>query len=358
MQLGYHQIVITFSHLRRKLLATEVKNQILFWFLACTNPIYRRLVHTDIAFLYVEHPVIVPFIVRMRQHLGTAIHFVGPNGDFSRYRKVIVMNGLWDSLKPAADEIAEDKKLYCEIGFLPQTKNVYFDPQGVHGHSSIRDITLEPLDDQQQRQLEAFRARFIEGNFVRVKWGSLDLSGQDGEDTANRYNFDFVFVPLQLESDTAFQLCPFRSNQEIITYIENALPGKKVIFKAHPQDPNDNYQVSGDNILLPVDNTELRPLLVNCSAVVACNSTVILEALMLGKRCATFGRGFTTNHHITLECHDDTTRLSGLEQWTPEQWKVDSFLYALMHRQFGTDFDKDPEEILRLRSYMEAQDLL
>jgi capsule polysaccharide export protein KpsC/LpsZ len=338
---------------RVKLLPRELKNQAVYIFTRLTNPVYRIFHRSNVAFMYIEHPIILPFVLKIRRYLGVPIHFLSPEADFSQYRKVIIPNGLWPSVKLATDRIPAEKRLYCEIGFMPQTKNVYFDPKGVHGHSSTRDIALTPLAQPEKEKLDNYRAQITDSNFVRVKWDSIDLANEDAE--ANSYDFEFVFVPLQLEEDTAFELCPFDSNQEIITYIENALPGKKILFKVHPSDSNTRYAVQDRNLLLPRSNKNLKALLTHCSAVVASNSTVILEALLLEKKCATFGIGFTTNHHLALECHEDLSRLSNLDEWEPVAWKNDSFLYAMFERQFSIEFPDYPEEMQKLTSYLNEQ---
>ena len=53
-------------------------------------------------------------------------------------------------------------------------------------------------------------------------------------------------------------------------------------------------------------------------AVISCNSTVMLEALLYGKKCASLGIGFSTNHHVTLECQDNLDRLAQIEDWEPD----------------------------------------
>ncbi len=346
---------MAFDKFRRQLLTAELRNQLLFWRARYLEPAYTRLAGADVAFMYIDHPVILPFIFNIRRHLGIAVHIVPPRGDFSRYRKVIIPNGLWPQLQEAAASIPAERRLYCEIGFMPQTKNVYFDPKGVHGHSSIRDMPLTPLTGEQRAELQAFRDDFRANDFVRVKWDSINLRTQQDAQQAGEYDFDFVFVPMQLERDTAFELCPFDDNQSIIDRIEAELPDRRIIFKPHPLDTNGPYRAGGDNIVLPTDNKDLRLLLEKCSCVVASNSTVILEALVLGKPCATFGEGFTTNHNITLECHEDLSRLAQIGQWRADPARVDSFLHKLLGRQFSIEFFRDAAERERLRDYLHAQ---
>lgn len=333
---------------RRRLLGAELRNKIVYVLVKYLRRVYNTVYKSKIAFMYVEHPVLLPFIVNLKLHFGITIHFVKPGENFSAYDRVIIPNGQWDNVRIATNGIPENKRVYLEIGFFPQTKNVYFDPKGVHGHSSLRDIALAPLTTTEQEELELLRADFAKTDFVRIKWDSIDISHASAGNDRNDYNFDFVFVPLQLERDTAFELCPFNDNQEIVSHIESSLPGKKIIFKPHPLDTNPLYQVSATNIMLPTSNKDLRTLITSCSAVVASNSTVILESLLLEKKCATLGVGFTTNHDIVLECHENLGLLAKIDEWNPPKEKIDSFLYALFQRQIPIDFYESSRERSRV----------
>ena len=343
---------------RLKLLPKELRNLGYFSVVRLLSPLLRVLSKPDVAFLYVEHPVLLPFMIRMKTHLGLNLHFIQPGGDISRYRKVIIPNGMWPSLIEAAAAIPEAKKVYCEVGFFPQNSNVYFDPKGVHGHSTLLDVELKPLDEKQIQQLQNFREFYAKHNFVRLKWDTVDLDEGEPEDAACRYDFDFIFIPLQLESDTAFDLCPFENNQQIVTYIESELPDEKLVFKIHPLDPNAAYRTSGENIMLPAGNRDLKLLLSRCKAVVGSNSTVILEALLLRKKCAACGIGIPTNHQVTLECHDDLHRLRTLNSWEPDWTRVDQFVSLLLERQVPVDFYKRPDEKDKLLRWLGVFDII
>lgn len=316
------------------------------------QPAYRRRHPSDVAFLWCKHPVISPFIVNINTKLGVPIHILRPGQDFSGYRRVLVPNGRWPEVKPAADRIPEEKRVYCEVGFFPQNRNIYFDAKGVHGHSSLRDITLERLDPEQQTTVENFRAYYKNSNFVKMRWDTVDDRSAKGKAPNPAYNEPFVFVPLQMESDTAFDLCPYESNQQIIDAIERQLPGKRIVFKVHPWDLHEHYRVSGTNLLLPRTNRDLQELLQRCESVVNSNSTVMLEALLYGKKCASLGTGFTTNHNLSLECHENVERLRELDAWQPDQAAVDSFLFQLIARQVDVHFWKSRGETTKLRNWL------
>ena len=346
------------DHHRIKILPTELRNTLTVWFIRAFRRVGRFFSRSDTAFMLVEHPVILPFVINAKRQLSLSIDFVRPGEDFSHYRKVIIPNGLWPSVVEATNAIPREKRVYCEIGFLPQTKNVYFDRLGVHGHSSIRTAELPALSATDREQLASSRETFRRQNFVRVKWDSVDLSQDNASDRSNDYGSDFYFVPLQLTRDTAFELCPFDTNQAIIDYVQDALPDSKLIFKTHPLDTQPDYSVDARNTLLYPDNKDLRELLLQCKAVIASNSTVILEALMLQKKCATYGVGFTTNHHVTLECHKELGNLRFIDEWEPDWETVDRFLWLLLNRQVSVAFRKDPKERDKLIRIFQELDLV
>lgn len=339
-----------------KLLPREVSNLCKMLASRLMRNVHRKLVDADIAYMYIEHPVILPLILNARKHLGLPIHLVKPSEDFSRYRKVIIPNGLWPSVREATEKIDASRRVFCEIGFFPQARNVYFDRLGVHGHSSIRTAALPAVSAERAAQLQQLREAYRTSNFVRVKWDSVSV--QDTAPDTLDLPDDYILVPLQLERDTAFELCPFPDNQHIIDFVESALPNRHLAFKVHPQDNGSRYRISDANTLVPSSNRDLTRLVEHAGAIVGANSTVILEALLLGKKCATYGIGFTTGQDIVLECHADLERLATLDTWEPDWDKVDRFLALLLERQVPIDFHRSDAGVRQLRSVLEHQGIL
>lgn len=333
-------------------------HRLLFTVFLAAQPIYRKLFRSDVAYLYCDHPVLTPFIIRMTTKLGINVHLLKPGEDFSGYRKILIPNGKWPEVAAAADDIPPEKRVYCEVGFFPQNRNVYFDDRGVHGHSSVRDITLAPLSAREKTALESFRQFYTGRNYTKLRWDTVELQDIGSVSTDDEYREPFVFVPLQLESDTAFELCPFPSNQAMIDAIEYVLPYKRIIFKVHPWDDQARYRVHERNLLLPYTNRDLRQLLLRAESVVNCNSTVMLEAMLYGKKCASLGIGFATNHHISLECHEDINLLTELDQWVPDDDRVDSFLFHLLRKQVNINFWKSPEQVEKLNYWMKQYGVL
>jgi hypothetical protein len=334
------------------------RNNLISVLFNCIQPVYRKICKSDVAYIYCKHPVLSPFLIRLKTKLGINIHFRHPDADFSGYRKVIVPNGKWPNIRAACERIPEDKKVYCEVGFFPQNHNVYFDDEGVHGHSSIRNIDLPKLDTSQKERLEAFKSDYTSRNYIRLRWDTVNNEERGSEETFPAYEQPFVFVPLQLESDTAFDLCPFDTNQELIDAIEHMLPAKRIIFKVHPRDRQSRYKVSDNNVLLPRENKDLQKLLKLSDIVVNCNSTVMLEALLYDKKCASLGIGFATNHNVSLECHAELDNLKNIELWEPDEDKADSFLFHLLEKQISIEFWKSDDEQRKLLDWLKRYDVI
>lgn len=345
---------------RGKILVKDGRNKLEFFLFKLIQPVYRRVFKSDVAFLYCDHPVITAFLIRLKARMNITIHFLQPHEDFSAYRKVIVPNGQWPIVKAASDRIPDHKKVYCEVGFFPQNRNLYFDDKGVHGHSSLRDITLPRLEPSERAELEDFKGYYTSQNYIRLRWDTVSDNTQNdsAKQASSTYQKPFIFVPLQLESDTAFDLCPFDSNQQVIETIERYLPNKRIIFKVHPWDRSPMYRVSEGNVILPSSNKDLQQLLVQSEAVVSCNSTVMLEALIYGKKCASLGIGFTTNHNVSLECHLDPDKLTRLDSWEPGQEAVDSFLFKLLQKQINIEFWKSAKERDKLLHWLKLYDVI
>ncbi len=307
-----------------------------------------RSLTSDIAFIYRQHALMSAFMLRVMQYTGITVELVPIDSYYGCYRKVIIPNGFSPKYKKTIQRIPADKRVFTEVAFFPQMKNAYFDTKGIHGYSSVRDAVLPDITDAQRKELERFRQFYTGHNFTKIGETFCEYDADEGKD---KYNYPFIFVALQMENDTAYDLCPFNNNQELVTFVEGCFPDWKIIFKNHPNWPAE-YRISKRNLLLPVDNRDLRTLLIKSSYVVSVNSTVLLEALMYGKKCASLGEGFSTNHNVCLECHNDLPRLKELIGWEPDWKQVDRFLYFLLQKQIPIDFWKQPGGIEKVRTHL------
>jgi hypothetical protein len=315
--------------------------------------IISKFKKADIACITYRHIKLFDFVKNIEKNFNIDIHYYQNKLDHKNYKKIIVINGHQKKMRKFINTIPKEKIIYLEVAFFPQNKNVYFDPKGIHGYSSIRDIELKPLTQDQKKELNDFRKEYISKNFVKDKWDHTNTRPKESP----LYEKEFIFVPLQLENDTAYYLTPYKNNQEIIDFIESIFPDDFIIFKAHPHDLNE-YKVSESNTLLDRDNKDLQILLQKAAYVVASNSTVLLEALMHKKVCASLGEGFSTNHNVCLECHRDKNNLKDLKDWEPDWEKVDQFLFFLTEKQIDQEFWESEKEIEKLKKELKENNIL
>ncbi|MFM2481459.1 hypothetical protein [Celerinatantimonas sp. YJH-8] len=156
---------------------------------------------------------------------------------------------------------------YAECGFFPQLSHFYFDRQGVNLASQLRSDDLSWLNESHhQLYLQRRRALF----------GELEIDDQG-----------YLFVPLQIESDSNIQLySTFKQGmQEYIDWVAEQEPKRPILFKPHPKDPQPHrYKMPTHGQLVFEDTLDL---IAHSHRVRGITSSVLFEAALLGKpvRC-------------------------------------------------------------------------
>ncbi|RJF34624.1 capsular polysaccharide export protein, LipB/KpsS family [Pseudoalteromonas gelatinilytica] len=169
---------------------------------------------------------------------------------------------------------------YSECGHFPQHENYYFDKRGVNFNSQLLHDDLSWVDTHDYKVMKTVREHFFKG-----------YKGK---------NEGYVFVPLQIESDSNLQnYSRFKSGmQEFIDFIEKLYPQKKLIFKAHPKDMYKNKYRFNHGIL---SNLDTKELIVNSSFVHGINSGVLFEAVLFGKKVIAEGECLLNHKAATME---------------------------------------------------------
>lgn len=237
--------------------------------------------------------------------------------DFNASKKsvVFVFNGNTAAFDTSIKAIKAESAIpmvYSELGWLPQKDHIYFDAFGSNYRSSIRHLSLERLTHKYNYNI---------GN------------------TIFKFSFDSVLLALQLPGDTTLQIESFPLNlthQELIALVREAIPKEiSLIVRKHPRDKNeylinDLQNTSFDN------NEDASITLGRVDALVAVNSTIILEALSYPINIYTLGYGLFENKNIVFECHEYESQLN--EKWINHiEFNIDrrrSFLKFLKSRQF------------------------
>ncbi len=195
----------------------------------------------------------------------------------------------------------QDKTLFSEVGWFTQKEFIYFDHCGVNAKSSLLNQERRELNDLQLHLLENQMQRYAN----RCYSGALGKSPR-----AKR-----IFVPLQVDTDTNIQLnSPFKSMAEFISFLEQWVPDDyEVVFKAHPKASYDYILGSSKSNFRFYASGSIEDFFPECDYVLGINSTVLIEAAMLGIKAIAFGKGIFTGNQIVLEANPSDNALSVLE---------------------------------------------
>jgi hypothetical protein len=167
--------------------------------------------------------------------------------------------------------------VYSELGWLPQLGHIYFDADGANNNSRLCRVTLETLIG--------------------------DLPQE--EEISKPLQKNKVLLALQLPGDTtlAAESFPLQySHREFIEVVRNVVPENiNLIVRKHPREKN-AYNVDDlPNTTLDInDSGDLT--LSEVDAVIAVNSTFLLEALRHDVAVYHFGHGVISNKGVAIDC--------------------------------------------------------
>ncbi|MEN0000213.1 MAG: nitrogen fixation protein FixF [Pseudomonadota bacterium] len=246
-------------------------------------------------------------------------------------RTVIIFNGF---LAPnaVADVAARDlgmRRLYVENGYFPGTLQA--DPQGINGLSSLPrspdfydGLAAEELGDDWPDTFEIRTSKLRD----------------DGGRTALPKSF--VFVPFQVPSDMQIlALSPWIRDMEHLFAQIRALAlshkDQHFVIKEHPSFPRSiQRKVDRPPNVHFANHAVTRDLLEACDAVITVNSTVGLEALVLGKKVITLGEAHYAIDGLVLRAEDEqalTEAFSRLAQWKAHKQRREKFI-RFVHNRF------------------------
>ena len=224
------------------------------------------------------------------------------------------------TLEGAAHAGYAERLIFFEVGWLPQQATLTFDRQGVNSRSSLVGLRPGPLQPGQREAIRAARARF-----------RLARCGPQPPTIRPRS----VFAPLQIETDTSFKLgSPFLSNADFVRFLADWLPEDcAVVAKLHPKDriiapplgpPRENFQI--------LKGGALDRMLLPAAHVVGINSTVLIEAAMLGKHVVALGAGLFSGTGLIHEADPEDQVEAALAAEIDEEAR-EAFLFELVFRR-------------------------
>ncbi|CAG8999587.1 MAG: hypothetical protein CENE_01566 [Candidatus Celerinatantimonas neptuna] len=185
---------------------------------------------------------------------------------------------LFDPLKTQLQRLGLSLT-YAECGFFPQKEHFYFDRAGVNLASQLWIDDLSWLEKRHE-MLCCERRNALFGDLTLVDKG-------------------YLFVPLQIESDSNIQLYSrFKQGmQEYIDWIAIQEPDLPILFKPHPKDPNpERYQMPANGTLTSDDTLML---IAQSSRVRGITSSVLFEAALLGKEVSCDGQSLLNHPYGT-----------------------------------------------------------
>nr|VFJ94294.1 MAG: Methyltransferase domain-containing protein [Candidatus Kentron sp. H]VFJ94838.1 MAG: Methyltransferase domain-containing protein [Candidatus Kentron sp. H]VFK01303.1 MAG: Methyltransferase domain-containing protein [Candidatus Kentron sp. H] len=211
---------------------------------------------------------------------------------------------LWNGLRLNEQCVSQAAKklnipvLYMENGLLPNTTTL--DPRGVNYLNSVprEKSFFESIQEQEDR------AEFPE---------LVPRAPLEGKKAGNEIELpsQYIFVPFQVEDDSQIVLFSplVKKMDELVDItVECVEPNQSLalVFKEHPTSPIDYTQLReryrGNDYVIFANGNSTQSLIDGARAVITINSTVGLEAALLGKPVITLGQAFYSipgiAHHV------------------------------------------------------------
>lgn len=193
---------------------------------------------------------------------------------------------MWNGSMPVFLPIKEKLRhlglpvTYMECGFFPQSEYFYLDKQGVNAQSQLMNDDLSWVSRKDIQALEKLREEYFNGY--------LDIRKKD-----------FVFVPLQVPSDSnVVNHSGYRDMQSFINYIEDLYADEQVIFKPHPKDNMaDSYSFRHGQ----VTKDDIKKLISQARLVHGINSSVLYEAALYGTEVIAEGNCLLNRHKAQIQ---------------------------------------------------------
>jgi hypothetical protein len=187
---------------------------------------------------------------------------------------VIIWNAIDDYYSPIKNMCKEKGIPFfvTEVGYFPQSQYYTIDSKGINATSQLMDDDLSWVEDKHIKRMEERRNSLLQGK-VRDDKG-------------------YIFVPLQLPNDTNIRHnSPYKDMQSFIDHVEEKFDGEEIIIKRHPYDELEYKSKSG----VVTEGSSIDYIL-GAKSVYGINSTVLLEAAILGVPVEAIGEGFLKRH--------------------------------------------------------------
>jgi acetyltransferase-like isoleucine patch superfamily enzyme len=232
---------------------------------------------------------------------------------------ILIFNGNFPHQKTFLDLIAErgwsERNIFYEVAWFPQSQYLYFNRQGVNAASSLVAGSYPDLTNVQSKILETWRERYLHAR-----------AGQLRSARPRR-----LVVPLQIDTDTTVALySPFKSMRAFIAHLETFIPdGWDVVIKTHPKATYSYHLMSSRPDFRYAAEGSIYDHLVEAELVIGINSTVLMEAALMGKEVISFGRGIFSGNDVVRELEPADPFPSDLGD---RPYRRDPFFYDMVFR--------------------------
>jgi len=229
-------------------------------------------------------------------------------------------NGSGEDQKILIEHLGIDKCLFSEYGWLPWNEHFYISRKGVGYLSEITDLDEKYLNSIEIKftEIEKIKKTFNKGWFT--------------------YNKDFIFVPLQKDTnDFKFNYTDFRNNEEFLDFIHEIVPkGISILVKEHPL-YRKNYDYSKYGRFIDISNQIYNKYQIyeNMLGMISINSTSINEALIFEASIFAYGKDLFLNKNlINYGAYDKSEFEEKLFRKAPRNDSL-SFISLLLERQIS-----------------------
>lgn len=245
---------------------------------------------------------------------------------------VFLWNGYHESHQKVANPLrgGDWKVVFHEVGWLPQYSTMYMDNHGLCG-DALKHEEWVPFDAEAYARQRADLIKKGLGAYSTSKQlGDLGRRGPTMEEPPPP---GYILILGQLEQDTSIQWAgSIKTMQGLVDAVGSAFPTHQVLYRPHPVQPK---RVALPHHVRWVDNTGLYETLRRAQAVIAINSTALLEALLLHVPAVALGRGVWPDDGSVVRI-TQPDKLQECVNGPANPNVVDRFLWHLLNVQVST----------------------
>jgi len=248
--------------------------------------------------------------------------------------RIVVWNGWFPWCHAATKYLKEKYKhvYHVELAWLPQKGHIFLDHKDCGGRSILASTGYYEYEHLIQEDKALALVESLK-NHEKYAPRGVDISKKFMKE-------GFVLVPLQIWNDTSilYDSPYFKEMASFIGWVRRQLPTANILVKPHPKDtleykvPHVHYAKKG------VDVSALVP---HAKAIVALNSTSVIEALIHNKPIAVLADNVACNKGVYHELPASYLQLEPHLYKEPDRVSAAKTLFFLHSNQFPSNNPPD-----------------